>query len=85
MAESLADTYKRVIPYWHQEIEPKILKNQKIIISAHGNSLRALIKHLDKISDKDIPNLEIPVGRPLIYEFDIKQGKLQKKSSYYLK
>ncbi len=83
--ESLADTYKRVLPYWRQEIEPKIIAGQNIIISAHGNSLRALVKYLDNISNRDIPNLEIPVGRPLIYEFNVKQSQLVKKSSYYLK
>jgi 2,3-bisphosphoglycerate-dependent phosphoglycerate mutase len=83
--ESLADTYRRVMPYWFKEIEPKIIVGQKIIISAHGNSLRALVKHLDNVSDRDIPQLEIPVGRPLVYEFNVRQGQLAKKSSYYLK
>ena len=85
LAESLADTYRRVLPYWKKIIEPKIIAGQKIIISAHGNSLRALVKYLDNISNRDIPNLEIPVGRPLIYEFNIKQQTLVKKRSYYLK
>lgn len=83
--ESLADTCRRVMPYWRREIMPKILDHKKIIISAHGNSLRALIKHLDNISNKDIVNLEIPVGQPLIYEFDIKNQNLIKRKSYYLK
>lgn len=83
--ESLADTCRRVLPYWRREIEPKILAGQKIIISAHGNSLRALVKHLDNISPQDIPTLEIPVGQPLVYEFNIKNRRLIKKSSYYLK
>lgn len=83
--ESLADTCRRVLPYWRQVIEPQIIKGEKIIISAHGNSLRALVKHLDKISDRDIPQLEIPTGAPLIYEFNNKGGQLKKIKSYYLK
>lgn len=83
--ESLADTCRRVIPYWQKEIEPKIIAGQKIIISAHGNSIRALVKHLDNIDNQKITELEIPVGIPLIYEFNIKNKKLEKKSSYYLK
>ncbi len=63
-------TLERVIPYWEECIKPEILANKRIIISAHGNSLRALVKYLDHISDEDIPNLNIPMGVPLIYEFD---------------
>eukprot|EP01040_Poterioochromonas_malhamensis_P009107 gene9107-9865_t len=68
--ESLKMTLERVIPYWEECIKPEILANKRIIISAHGNSLRALVKYLDHISDEDIPNLNIPMGVPLIYEFD---------------
>jgi 2,3-bisphosphoglycerate-dependent phosphoglycerate mutase len=60
----------RVLPYWHETIAPSVRAGRRVIISAHGNSLRALVKHLDEISDEDIPNLNIPTGIPLIYEFD---------------
>ena len=70
LAESLKNTVERFIPYWHKEIVPSITSNKKVLITAHGNSLRALIKHLDKISDKDIVNLEIPTGVPLVYILD---------------
>ncbi len=60
----------RVIPYWQDAIEPILCTGNKVIISAHGNSLRALVKHLDAISDDDISKLNIPTGIPLIYELD---------------
>lgn len=66
--ESLQDVLERVLPYWRNKIVPELKKGNRIIISAHGNSLRALIKHLDNISDKDISNLDIPTGIPLVYE-----------------
>ncbi len=68
--ESLKDTMDRVIPYWNDAIEPILRTGTKVIISAHGNSLRALVKHLDAISDNDISKLNIPTGIPLIYELD---------------
>ncbi len=68
--ESLKDTMDRVIPYWNDAIEPILRTGNKVIISAHGNSLRALVKHLDAISDNDISKLNIPTGIPLIYELD---------------
>ena len=68
--ESLADTVARFVPYYEQTILPAIRAGKRIIISAHGNSLRALVKHLDKISDEDIVALNIPTGIPLVYEFD---------------
>ncbi len=68
--ESLADTLNRVIPYWHEKIVPQLKAEKRIIISAHGNSLRALVKHLDSISDEAIMELNIPTGIPLIYEFN---------------
>ncbi len=80
--ESLLDTYNRVIPYWKNTIIPKIKNNLSIIIVAHGNSLRALVKYLDKISDKDIIDLNIPTGIPLIYEF---KNNLQVQKRYYIK
>ncbi|HKV97949.1 MAG TPA: 2,3-diphosphoglycerate-dependent phosphoglycerate mutase [Gammaproteobacteria bacterium] len=68
--ESLADTVARFVPYYEQTILPAMRAGKRIIISAHGNSLRALVKHLDKISDEDIVALNIPTGIPLVYEFD---------------
>jgi 2,3-bisphosphoglycerate-dependent phosphoglycerate mutase len=70
LTESLKDTVERFLPYWHQTIVPAIKSGKRAIISAHGNSLRALVKFLDDIPDKDIPNLNIPTGIPLIYELD---------------
>ncbi len=69
-AESLKDTVARFLPYWHEGIVPHIREGRKIIIVAHGNSLRALVKYLDNISDEDIPSLNIPTGVPLVYDFD---------------
>lgn len=69
-AESLQDTAERVVPYWQKVIEPEVRKGKCVLISGHGNSLRALVQHLDKISDADVPRLEIPTGVPLIYELD---------------
>ncbi|MDR3164406.1 MAG: 2,3-diphosphoglycerate-dependent phosphoglycerate mutase [Synergistaceae bacterium] len=68
--ECLADTVARVIPYWNETIVPEIKAGRRIIIAAHGNSLRALVKHLDNVSDKDILELNIPTGIPLVYELD---------------
>jgi len=67
-AESLKDTVKRVIPYWMSTIRPAIRRGEKVLIVAHGNSLRALVKYLDGISDKDIPNFELPTGVPPLYD-----------------
>lgn len=70
LGESLMDTVKRLLPYWHKEIEP-ILKNGKnVLITAHGNSLRALVKYLDSMSDEEILKLNIPTGIPLVYELN---------------
>ncbi len=80
-AESLKDTVKRVLPFWNSSIGPAIQKSRKVLIVAHGNSLRALIKFLEKISDSDIINLNIPTGQPLIYELD---ERLHPISRYYL-
>jgi 2,3-bisphosphoglycerate-dependent phosphoglycerate mutase len=68
--ECLKDTVARFLPYWHEMIVPAILSGKRILIAAHGNSLRALVKHLDKISDDEIVNLNIPTGIPLMYELD---------------
>jgi len=79
--ESLKDTVARVVPFWESTIAPEIKKGKKIIIAAHGNSLRALVKYLDNISDKDILELNIPTGIPLVYELDAKLRPIQ---HYYL-
>lgn len=79
--ECLKDTVARVVPYWETEIAPKIRAGKKLIITAHGNSLRSLVKHLDGIADADIVNLNIPTGIPLVYELD---ADLKPTKSYYL-
>jgi 2,3-bisphosphoglycerate-dependent phosphoglycerate mutase len=68
--ESLKDTVARFMPYWNESISPAIRNQQRVLITAHGNSLRALVKHLDRISDQDIVGLNIPTGIPLVYELD---------------
>ena len=68
--ESLKDTVARFMPYWTETISPAIRQQQRVLITAHGNSLRALVKHLDRISDQDIVELNIPTGIPLVYELD---------------
>ncbi len=68
--ESLKDTIARVLPYWESAIVPELKAGKTVLISAHGNSLRALVKHLSGISDEDITGLEIPTGQPIVYELD---------------
>ncbi len=68
--ESLKDTIARVLPYWESAIVPELKAGKTVLISAHGNSLRALVKHLSGISDDDITGLEIPTGQPIVYELD---------------
>ncbi len=68
--ECLKDTVNRFLPYWHGTIAPTIKSGKRVIIAAHGNSLRALVKYLDGVSDQDIVNLNIPTGMPLVYELD---------------
>ena len=80
--ECLKDTITRVIPYWESDIKKSLLDNKKVIIVAHGNSLRGLIKYLDNISDEEIVGLEIPTGNPLVYELD---DNLKPINHYYLK
>jgi 2,3-bisphosphoglycerate-dependent phosphoglycerate mutase len=70
LGESLKDTSERVIDYFVEEIKPELVNNKKIIIAAHGNSIRALIKYLDNLSDEDIMKIEIKTGSPIVYEFD---------------
>lgn len=79
--ECLKDTVARVVPYWENVIRPKIAAGNRLIIAAHGNSLRALIKHLDGISDEDIVKMNVPTGIPLLYELD---SNLSPISSRYL-
>ncbi len=79
--ECLEDTVARVVPYFEQEIAPKIKQGKQIIVAAHGNSLRALVKYLDNIPDEEIVQLNIPTGIPLIYELD---ENLQAIKNYYL-
>jgi 2,3-bisphosphoglycerate-dependent phosphoglycerate mutase len=69
-AECLEDTVARFLPAWHEVIAPSILRGQRVLIAAHGNSLRALVKYLDEISEEDIVGLNIPTGMPLVYELD---------------
>jgi 2,3-bisphosphoglycerate-dependent phosphoglycerate mutase len=80
--ESLKDTIERVLPYWTQTIVPELKAGRIVLLSAHGNSLRALVKHLDGIADDEIPGLEIPTGTPLLYQLD---DDLKPVESYYLK
>ncbi len=79
--ECLKDTVIRVVPYWKNVISPTLKSGKKVFISAHGNSLRALVKYLDKIPDKEIPELNIPTGIPLVYELD---RNLKPIRHYYL-
>lgn len=79
--ESLKDTLERVLPYWHNTIVPELRKKKNLVISAHGNSIRALVKHLEGISDSDITDLEIPTGVPLVYDLD---AELHPTRSAYL-
>ncbi len=81
LTECLKDTVGRVLPLWNESIAPAIRSGKRILISAHGNSLRGLIKYLDGISDQDIVNLNIPNGQPLVYELD---ADLRPIRSYYL-
>jgi 2,3-bisphosphoglycerate-dependent phosphoglycerate mutase len=81
LTECLKDTVARVIPFWNERLAPAIRAGQRVLISAHGNSMRALIKHLDGISDTDIVGLNIPNGIPLVYELD---ADLKPIRSHYL-
>jgi len=79
--ESLKITLERVLPYWHSILAPMIKSGKRMLIAAHGNSIRAMVKYLDNISDKEITELNIPTGIPLLYELD---GDLKPVSHYYL-
>jgi 2,3-bisphosphoglycerate-dependent phosphoglycerate mutase len=81
LTECLKDTVARFLPLWHESIAPNVKAGRKILIGAHGNSLRALVKYLDNVSDADIVELNIPTGMPLVYELD---AELKPIRSYYL-
>ena len=81
LTESLKDTIARFLPYWHDAIVPDLLAGKRVVIAAHGNSLRALVKHLDGVSDDAIVSLNIPTGIPLVYELN---DDLTPVRSYYL-
>jgi 2,3-bisphosphoglycerate-dependent phosphoglycerate mutase len=79
--ESLKITLERVLPYWHSDLAPAIKSGKRLLVSAHGNSLRAMVKYLDDISEAEIPELNIPTGIPLVYELD---DDLNVLKHYYL-
>jgi 2,3-bisphosphoglycerate-dependent phosphoglycerate mutase len=81
LTECLKDTVARFLPYWHETIVPTIKAGKRVLIAAHGNSLRALVKYLDQISDEKIVSMNIPTGIPLVYELD---EKLSPSRNYYL-
>jgi 2,3-bisphosphoglycerate-dependent phosphoglycerate mutase len=81
LTECLKDTVARVLPCWHNRIVPDIRAGKRVLVAAHGNSLRALVKYLDNISDQDIVELNIPTGMPLVYELD---ENLKPLNRYYL-
>jgi len=81
LTECLKDTVERFLPCWHERIAPDVRAGQRVLIAAHGNSLRALVKYLDNISDEEIVGLNIPTGMPLVYELD---SELRPLRSYYL-
>lgn len=80
-SECLRDVVERVLPYWYDSIVPDIRAGRRVVVSAHGNSLRALIKHLDGVSDEEISELNVPTGIPLVYELD---DDLRPITSHYL-
>jgi len=81
LTECLADTVERFLPYWHATIAPAVRQGKRVLIVAHGNSLRALVKYLDNVSEEAIVNLNIPTGMPLVYELN---DDLTPRRSYYL-
>ena len=82
LTENLSETMIRVLPFWHERIVPALKSNQKVIICAHGNSLRALVQYIENLSDEDVTKLDIPTGTPWVYELDERLNCLQ---HYYLK
>jgi 2,3-bisphosphoglycerate-dependent phosphoglycerate mutase len=81
LTECLKDTVARVVPYWQSSIAPRVARGERILVAAHGNSLRALIKYLDGLSDQAIIDVNVPTGIPLVYELD---DQLRPQRSYYL-
>lgn len=81
LTESLKETVERFLPYWHETIAPRIRAGERVVIAAHGNSLRALVKYLDDVSEDEITELNIPTGTPLVYELD---ANLKAERHYYL-
>ncbi len=81
LTECLKDTVERVMPFWNEALAPAIKSGQRVVVAAHGNSIRALVKYLDKISDSDIVGLNIPNGIPLVYELDTDLNPIR---HYYL-
>jgi 2,3-bisphosphoglycerate-dependent phosphoglycerate mutase len=81
LTECLKDTVDRFLPLWHEKIAPSVKSGHRVIIAAHGNTLRALVKHLDSLTEDQVLKLNIPTGIPLVYELD---ADLQPTKSYYL-
>jgi 2,3-bisphosphoglycerate-dependent phosphoglycerate mutase len=81
LTECLADTVQRVLPWWHEALAPAVRSGQRVLVAAHGNSIRAIVKYLDGVSDDDIVNLNIPNGVPLVYDLD---ASLKPLGSRYL-
>ena len=81
LTENLSETMDRVLPFWNESIIPAIRRNQKVIVCAHGNSLRALVQYIDHLTDEEVSRLDIPTGVPLVYELD--EG-LERIGHYYL-
>lgn len=76
--ENLKVTLERVLPFWHDQIAPAILSGKRVLVAAHGNSLRALVKHIERISDDEIMGVEIPTGQPLVYRLDEQLNVVEK-------
>ncbi len=81
LTENLSETMDRALPFWHESIVPALRQNQKVIICAHGNSLRALVQYIDNLSDEDVAKLDIPTATPWVYELD---DRLNQIKHYYL-
>lgn len=84
VAECLKDVLERALPYWHEEIVPDLRAGKTVLVAAHGNSLRAIVKYLDDIDDESIAGLNIPTGIPLVYELDEETLKPVTKGGRYL-
>ena len=81
VTENLSETMNRVLPYWHETIMPALRQNKKVIIAGHGNSLRALIRYIDNLTDEQVTNLDIPTAQPWVFELD---DQLNSLNHYYL-